>query len=155
MAEKELVGSWLTFDELGVRRLHDLLKLRQDVFVVEQECAFPEIDGKDPDAWHFLLVDQDSGDVAGALRVFLPVTETKAGSRIGRVVTAGGYRGLGLGKQLMEAGIAKCMENAPGAAIHLSAQAHLEDFYASFGFERVSDNYLEDGILHLDMVRAA
>ncbi|WP_417686122.1 GNAT family N-acetyltransferase [Roseibium sp.] len=156
-AAMNLDGEWLGFDELGTRRLHDLLRLRQDVFVVEQDCAFPEIDGKDPQALHYLLVSKSTGAIAGALRIFLP--ESVGGpsgateSRIGRVVTAPGYRGTGLGRRLMAAGVAKCLETAPGTPIHLSAQAHLENFYKDFGFERVSQDYLEDGIPHVDMIR--
>ncbi|MEJ8474720.1 GNAT family N-acetyltransferase [Roseibium algae] len=145
----------MSFEAFGARELHDLLKLRQDVFVVEQECAFPEIDGKDPDGLHYLLKDSETGALAGALRLFLPEDRANERCRIGRVVIAQAYRGRGLGQQLMEAGIARSNEAAPEAQIDLSAQAHLEPFYKRLGFQTVSDVYLEDDIPHLDMVLSA
>ncbi|WP_289034281.1 GNAT family N-acetyltransferase [uncultured Roseibium sp.] len=157
-APAKLEGAWLAFDDLSGRDVHDLLKLRQDVFVVEQDCAFPEIDGQDPDALHYVLRNPATGDLAGALRVFLADTDSARGnqaSRIGRVVIAPSHRGLGLGRSLMQVALDKCRSAVPCAPVNLSAQAHLEEFYASFGFARISENYLEDGIWHLDMRCAA
>ncbi|MEP0233857.1 MULTISPECIES: GNAT family N-acetyltransferase [Pseudomonadota] len=151
---EDLEGVWFAFDDLSGRDVHDLMKLRQDVFVVEQECAFPEIDGQDPDALHYVLRDRATGDLAGALRVFLADADNAGddeASRIGRVVIAPSHRGLGLGRNLMQVALDKCRSAVPGAPVNLSAQAHLEDFYTSFGFARISENYLEDGIWHLDM----
>lgn len=150
----ELNGTWLRFEEFDLDLLYDLLRLRQEVFIVEQNCAFEEIDGKDRIALHYLLRNTQNGAIAGGIRIFLP-SDQRPFSRIGRVVVAKSHRGTGLGKNLMRAGIEKCLELASGSPIHLSAQAHLERFYGELGFLRASEEYLEDGIPHLDMVRAA
>jgi len=152
-SSSELREKWSAFDALDGREVHDLLKLRQDVFVVEQDCAFGEIDGKDPQALHCFLLSP-SGEIAGALRLFSGSGPDRP-SRIGRVVIAPAYRGRKLGQRLMRVGIAKARALAPEAPIHLSAQAHLERFYADFGFKTVSEIYLEDDIPHVDMVLAA
>ncbi|MBN9671600.1 GNAT family N-acetyltransferase [Roseibium aggregatum] len=152
-----LTGRWIEFTALGALEVHDLLKLRQDVFIVEQASLFADIDGKDPEALHFLIQETESGQetgrgaIAGAIRLF---TDKEAGeARIGRVVIAPQARGLGLGRFLMRAGIEKARELVPGCRILLSAQTYLEEFYRSFGFETVSEIYIEDGIPHVDMVR--
>lgn len=145
-----LSGRWWSFNALPAARLHALLKLRQDVFVVEQECAFAEIDGRDPDALHYLLWDEKSDALAGALRLFAFPGDSMA-ARIGRVVVSSGHRNLGLGRKLMGEGMAKARQTQPNCAIDLSAQAHLEAFYSSLGFVTVSEPYLEDGIPHIDM----
>ena len=147
-----ITGKWAGFDALRGREVHDLLKLRQDVFVVEQACAFGEIDGKDPTALHYFLLSP-SGEIAGALRLFAGSGADRP-SRIGRVVIAPEYRGQKLGQRLMRDGIDKARALAPGAPIHLSAQAHLERFYGELGFSTVSEVYLEDDIPHIDMVLA-
>ncbi len=118
--------------------------------MVEQECAFGEIDGKDPVALHYFLLSP-SAQIAGALRLFAGSGADRP-SRIGRVVIAPRYRGLKLGRRLMRDGIAKARALAPEAPIHLSAQAHLERFYGELGFSTVSEVYLEDDIPHIDMV---
>lgn len=143
---------WSAFDELTGREVYDLLRLRMDVFVVEQNCAFSEIDGKDPGALHLRCL-VGSG-LAGCLRVLPPGTPDGA-PRIGRIATASRFRGSGLGHRLMEEGLRFCAEHYPASAIDLSAQAHLEPFYGRHGFTTVSAPYLEDGIPHLDMRRPA
>lgn len=144
-----IIGQWSAFDDLSARDVHDLLKLRQDVFMLEQECLFPEIDGKDPATDHYLLRDLDTGALAGAIRFFSANNDEV---RIGRVVVAQSHRGLGLGRDLMLAGMARARDVAPNATIHLSAQAHLEKFYQSLGFSTNSAVYLEDDIPHIDMI---
>ena len=134
------------------REVHDLLALRMAVFVVEQACAFAEIDGADPDAIHLQVFI--GGDLAGCLRVFAP-SEAVDHARIGRVATAKGHRGTGLGHRMMVEALRFCAEHFAGHAIDLSAQAHLTGFYAWHGFTPVSESYLEDGIPHLDMRRPA
>lgn len=147
--KNNLSGSWNAFDALGPRDVHDLLKLRQNIFVLEQNCLFAEIDGHDPETLHYLMRDRSTGELAGALR--LGVIDGGA-VRIGRVVVAQSHRGCGLGRDVMNAGIGKARQMWPGCRIHLSAQAHLADFYRSLGFRAVSDIYLEDDIPHLDMI---
>jgi len=144
-------GTWSTFDDLSVSDLYALLKLRVDVFVVEQTCPYPEIDGKDPAALHYLLKDTETGELAACIRMFGP-SDADPVARIGRVATDNRCRGLGLGRELMAEGIAKAKSLWPNHGIEISAQAYLEKFYGSFGFKKVSQEYLEDGIPHIDMV---
>lgn len=139
---------WSAFADLSGREMHDLLRLRQDVFVVEQACAFPEIDGRDAQADHLLAVRD--GVLVGCLRLF-----TGSEMRIGRIATASSARGTGLGHRLMDAALRRCAQTRAGHPVVLSAQAHLQDFYAAHGFKPSSATYLEDGILHVDMRRAS
>lgn len=138
------------FDELTPHELHDVLRLRQDVFVVEQDCVFGEIDGRDPLALH-LLGHSDDRLVAYA-RVFAPGVVGEEAS-IGRVVTDRSVRGSGLGRPLMREALRVAATLSPAGDVRVAAQAHLEDFYGSLGFVRVGTTYLEDGIEHVDMVR--
>ncbi|MDI4633968.1 GNAT family N-acetyltransferase [Pelomonas sp. V22] len=134
-------------EALDARSLYAVLKLRSEVFVVEQQCVYLDPDGADLEAWHLLGRDE-----AGSLQAYARLLE---GPRIGRVVTAPGARGAGQGRALMQQAIAECERLWPGQAIELAAQAYLQRFYASFGFEPVSALYEEDGIPHIDMKRAA
>lgn len=136
------------FDELSAGTLYDLLALRSRVFVVEQRCAYDDLDGLDRVARH--LWASDGAEIAAYLRI-IPAGVKYAEVSIGRVVVAPAHRGTGLGQELMRRGIAA----AGGAAIRLGAQAHLERFYADLGFQRASDVYDEDGIPHVEMVRPA
>lgn len=146
-----LDARWARLQDLGPLDVHDLLKLRQDVFVVEQESLYRDIDGQDPEALHLLVRLKPADKLVGILRL---VTDPEAGrARIGRVVIAPEGRGSGLGRKLMWAGITKAEELVADCTIDLAAQAHLERFYQSFGFATVSEEYLEDGIPHLDMIR--
>ncbi len=130
--------------------LYELLKLRVDVFIVEQNCAYPELDGKDIDALHVRLLDADT--VVAATRILKPQSPEKP-VKIGRVVVAASHRGKRLGERIMRDSIVVCEDRFPDHDIFLSAQSHLSDFYESFGFKPVSVEYLEDGIPHIDMVR--
>jgi ElaA protein len=138
------------FDELSPRDAHDVLRLRQDVFVIEQNCVFHEIDGRDPLAVH-LLGRSDDRLVAYA-RIFAPGVVALEAS-IGRVVTDASVRGTGLGRPLMREALRVADALAPRTPVRVAAQAHLEDFYASLGFRTVGESYVEDGMMHLDMVR--
>lgn len=130
--------------------LYALLRLRVDVFVVEQACAYPELDDKDEDALHLrLLID---GETAAYARLWQP--ENRA-PRIGRVLVSPGHRGKRLGEALMHEAISACEAHFPGQPIALSAQGHLERFYRSLGFAPTSGEYVEDGIPHIDMQRPA
>lgn len=148
MSEKTLISRWNELDDFTPRALYALLKLRVDIFVVEQKCPYPEIDGKDIGAFHLRILDGD--ELAAALRVLPPESEGKP-AKIGRVVVAPDYRGYQLGRRLMQEAIAFSEERFPGTAIELGGQSHLQKFYGSFGFEAISDEYLEDGIPHVDM----
>ncbi len=138
------------FDELSARELYDLLRMRVDVFVVEQNCPYPELDGKDINALHLRLLD--GGELLGSTRLLKPYGAQDP-VKIGRVVVSPAHRGKRLGDALMTESIAACERLYPENPIGLSAQAHLRRFYESFGFVKTSEEYLEDGIPHLDMVR--
>ncbi len=134
-------------EALGALALYEVLKLRSEVFVLEQQCIYLDPDGADLQAWH--LLGRGEG---GELQAYARLLE---GPRIGRVLTAPGARGAGQGRALMHEAIAQCERLWPGQPIELAAQAYLQRFYASFGFEPTSALYEEDGISHIDMKRPA
>jgi ElaA protein len=140
-----------SLDELSARELYEVLRMRVDVFVVEQNCPYPELDGKDIDALHLRLMD--GGELLGSTRLLKPYSAEHP-AKIGRVVVSPAHRGKRLGDALMTESIAACEKLYPANPIALSAQAHLRRFYESFGFVKTSEEYLEDGIPHIDMVRA-
>lgn len=143
---------WLPFDRLTGRQVHDLLALRQRVFVVEQRCAYLDADGLDPKCWHGL--GSRDGVLVACARI-VPPGEKFAEPAIGRVVTAPEVRRSGLGRELMLEAIAQTKRLYPGQDIRLGAQRYLERFYRSLGFEPVGEPYDEDGIPHIEMVRGA
>jgi ElaA protein len=137
-----------TFGELDAATLYELLRLRVDVFVVEQQCAYPELDGRDtePDATHlWLTADEDRAPLA-YLRI---LTEPDGRTRIGRVAVAPAARGAGIARQLMEAALARVGRRL----CILDAQSNLVGFYRSLGFTVSGPEYLEDGIPHVPMRR--
>jgi ElaA protein len=142
---------WRSFAQLSTAELYSLLRLRCEVFVVEQQCAYPDIDGRDLEADHLLAWDSKDR-LSGYLRVFGP-DAADASARIGRIVTSPRDRKAGLGRWLVREALDFVAARYGDASIKISAQAHLERFYADFGFERSSPDYLEDGILHCDMLR--
>ena len=142
--------TWQRFSDLGVDNLYDALALRCRVFILEQG-AYQDPDGVDRQAWHLLGRDE-RGTLQACLRAVDPGVKYAEPS-IGRVITAPELRGSGLGRTLMAEGIARCESAWPGQGIRLSAQAHLRGFYVSLGFEPVGDEYLEDSIPHIEMLR--
>ncbi len=144
--------SWITktFDELTARELYDYLALRAEVFIVEQNCPYQDLDGLDFIAVH-LLAYHDQTLVACA-RIFAP-GDCYHEACIGRVISKPSHRGQQLGHQLMKRAIDYCEQHFNNSAIKISAQAYLEKFYESHGFKRVSDIYLEDNIPHIKMLR--
>ena len=142
--------TWQRFQDLGVDRLYDALALRCRVFVLEQG-AYLDPDGVDRQCWH-LLGHDDAGVLQAYLRVVDPGVKYAEPS-IGRVITAPEVRGQGLGRQLFGQGLARCLATWPAKAIRISAQAHLEGFYGTYGFHAVGQPYLEDNIPHLEMLR--
>jgi len=130
--------------ELTPAALYGILRLRVDVFVVEQACPYPELDGRDaePTTLH-LWVPDDDGTVLSTIRVL----ENGEDRAIGRVATAVRARGRGLSAQLIRRGIELC----EGRTIDIGAQVYLETWYERFGFRRSGPDYDEDGILHLPM----
>ncbi|EPI5810153.1 GNAT family N-acetyltransferase [Vibrio vulnificus] len=140
----------LPFTQLSNTQLYQLLKLRVDVFVVEQNCPYPELDGHDtkPGVYHLLGYQ---GEELVACSRLLPAGTTYRHASIGRVATLASARGNGLGHQLLTQALQCCDELWPNTVIDIGAQQHLEAFYQHHGFRAVSDMYLEDGIPHIDM----
>ncbi|MDX1625438.1 MAG: GNAT family N-acetyltransferase [Wenzhouxiangellaceae bacterium] len=139
-----------SFESLSARDLYALLALRVEVFVVEQDCPYQDIDGLDFDARH---VSAWRGEIPLAYARLLGPGVRFDEPSIGRVVTAGSARRTGLGRELVRRAIEAADRAWPGRAVRISAQRYLERFYAEFGFETVSEPYLEDGIPHLEMIR--
>ncbi|HFI0944056.1 TPA: GNAT family N-acetyltransferase [Streptococcus suis] len=137
------------FDQLSLQELYTILTLRMDVFVVEQACPYPEVDGKDPNCLH--LLGTDEGELVAYLRI-LPAGLSYDEVSIGRVVIKPSHRGKGLARPMMEQAIDFITTVWEESQIKIGAQAHLEKFYGSLGFESVSEVYLEDNIPHLDML---
>ena len=147
-----LTWAWQRFGDLGVDGVYDMLALRAKVFVLEQG-PYLDPDGADRSAWHLL-----GRNTARELQAYLRVVD--AGVKfdevsIGRVVVDAALRGSGTGHLLMREGLARCAGAWPGQPIRISAQAHLQRFYARHGFETVSNEYLEDDIPHVQMLRSA
>lgn len=151
-----IAWQWAAFDELDAATLCAVLAARQDVFVLEQQCLYADIDGKDQRAFHLIgreqELQQNSQELVAYLRCFAPGDHYPEAA-LGRVLTVQSARGRGVGKQLMAEGIRRVAQYFPGSAIRISAQAHLERFYREFGFLRDSDTYLEDGIPHIAMLK--
>ncbi len=145
-----VIWSWTRFDELGVHGLYDVLALRCRVFILEQG-AYLDPDGVDPMCWHLCGRDA-AGELVAYLRAVDPGVKYTEPS-IGRVITAPEHRGTGQGRALMQEGLARCRSTWPGQAVCISAQCRLQRFYESLGFDAVSDEYLEDDIPHLQMIR--
>lgn len=137
------------FSELENSELYQILELRCEVFVVEQNCAYNDVDNKDQDAYHLLL--EDNKKIIAGLRILKKGVSYDQIS-IGRVVVSKEHRGLGIAKEMMLKAI-ELIENDLGEKeIKISAQAYLIDFYKSIGFVEVSQVYLEDDIPHIDML---
>ncbi|WP_298636187.1 GNAT family N-acetyltransferase [uncultured Umboniibacter sp.] len=138
-----------SFAELSAKHMYQILKLRQDVFVVEQDCAFPDIDGIDPEVWHFYGVDND--EVVAYTRLIDAGISYSAALSIGRVVIVPEARGTGLSYELMERSIIEVRKLFGNHDIKIGAQSHLAGMYGKLGFIQSSDEYLEDGIPHITM----
>ena len=142
----------MRFGALGVDGVYDMLALRARVFILEQG-PYLDPDGADRHAWH-LLGRNASGDLRAYLRVVDPGVKFDEPS-IGRVVVDAALRGQGAGHRLVHEGVQRCIEVWPGHDIRISAQAHLQCFYRTHGFETEGDEYLEDEIPHVQMRRRA
>jgi ElaA protein len=138
------------YKELTKEELYGLLRLRAEVFVVEQDCPYQDLDNKDQLAHH--LLGKIDNQVAAYLRIF------KAGDyfqeiSIGRVVVKPSYRSMGLGHKLMQQAILFIEQNSKQKSIRISAQTYLKNFYESHGFKQIGEAYLEDGLPHIGMLR--
>ena len=145
---------WCSFAELSGAEVYEIMARRQDVFILEQTCLYPDADGVDQGAYHLLGWTMADGrrQLAAYLRCLAPGVKY-AEIALGRVLTTPIARGGGMGRKLMEEGIARALQLHPGQRIRIDAQAHLEGFYGSLGFVTVSAPYDEDGIMHIEMLR--
>ena len=138
------------FSELNTIELYGLLQLRSQIFVVEQNCVYQDLDGKDIKALHVVGFKKEK--VVAYTRIFKPGDYFDHAS-IGRVTVAADQRSYGYGKDIMKASIAAVQNNFNTAQIKISAQTYLLKFYEELGFKSIGDTYLEDGIPHIAMVK--
>ena len=139
----------VSFTELNNDELYTVLRLRQEIFVVEQDCIYQDLDGKDQQAIHMLCW---SGSELLAYQRCLQPGLSYAESSIGRILVATAGRGTGLGNELVSRGVNYNLKRWPTHAIRINAQAYLEAFYTRLGFTATGDEYEEDGIPHLQML---
>jgi ElaA protein len=145
----DLEWQWCRLGELSAEQVYAVLAARVAIFVVEQNCAYQELDGLDGEAEH--LIVWSGKEVAGYLRVLGPGTRFEDPS-IGRIITTQPFRGSGLGREVVAKGLERTRMRYPGRPVRISAQKYLEKFYRDFGFVTVSEPYLEDGIPHVEML---
>ena len=145
---------WSSFDELSLHDLYEILKIRQAIFVVEQDCAYQDADDLDQFSWHLIGWREGTNKkkIVAYLRVVFPGEKFPEPS-IGRVLVTPESRKRGLGKKLTIKAIACITDKYPNTAIRISAQQYLERFYSELGFKTVSEAYKEDGIPHIEMLR--
>ncbi|MGY4538740.1 ElaA protein [Mucilaginibacter sp. UYNi724] len=139
-----------SFAELSVNELYELLRLRSEVFVVEQNCVFLDQDNKDQKCQHVLVYTNDK---LAAYSRLLPAGLSYAEVSIGRVITSPEARGSGLGRKLMELSIRGCNDLFGPTTIRIGAQTYALPFYKSLGFVAEGERYDEDGIEHVEMIR--
>jgi ElaA protein len=159
----------LTFSELTPSQLYQLLALRSEVFVVEQTCPYQDIDGLDQKAWHLLGFkpnklaestcsmenEEDSNEsdrLVAYMRIFAPGQHYQQ-SCMGRIITKQNARGQNIGRELVEKGLESIAQLFDTQDCKIQAQSYLKHFYQSFGFKQISEEYLEDDIPHIDMLR--
>lgn len=136
------------FGELTTLEFHDMIQLREKVFIVEQKCAYLDVDGKDLDAYHVMGIDDDK--IVATARIFAPNDEDQV--VIGRICNELSARGKGIGKELISKSLEYCKASWEDKTIKISAQTYLIKFYESFGFKTTGDEYLEDDIPHIAMI---
>lgn len=144
----ELIWTTKRFDELTTAELYAILQLRSEVFVVEQNCVYLDIDNKDKKSIHLMAWHGD--DLAAYTRLVAPGVSFEEAS-IGRVVTSPRYRGAGIGLELMQKSIEICLKSYQVSTIKIGAQLYLQKFYTGLGFEQCSEPFDEDGIPHIEM----
>lgn len=138
-----------TFDQLELKQLYSILKARVDVFVLEQNCAYQEIDGIDEKCMH--LFEEENGEIISYCRL-IPREVLYEEPSIGRILVQKKYRGENRARPLIEEAIRILKEELNANEIKIHGQVYLQKFYESFGFKGVTDVYLEDGIPHIDML---
>lgn len=139
------------FDDLTVTELYDVLQLREEVFQIEQNCIYKDIDDKDRKCYHLMLYKD--AELVAYCRLVPAGISYDAYASIGRVVSSSKYRKEGYGRQLMSKAMEKMMQVFPHLPIKISAQLYLQKFYESFGFVAVGEWYMEDEIPHIAMVK--
>lgn len=139
-----------TFNQLTTQELYQILRLRSEVFVVEQDCVYQDVDNKDQKALH--IIGTKNGEIVAYTRIFKPGDYFNNVS-IGRVVVSQDQRKYGLGKQIMQASLAAIDQRFPNQPIEISAQSYLLKFYMELGFKVTGEEYLEDGIPHRRMLK--
>lgn len=140
------------FDELTVNELYKILAIRTEVFIVEQNCPYQDVDGKDKNSFHLWSINPENKEITSYCRIVKPGISYNEPS-IGRVLTKDYSRRTGLGKRLMEKSIEEIEKIFPGSGIRISAQLYLEKFYQSFGFVTLGESYMEDNIPHVQMLK--
>lgn len=140
---------WARLQDMPGTEVHEILKARESVFIVEQNCPYPDADDCDLQAWH--MTGRIDGKLACYVRVVDPGIKYPEPS-IGRVLTTSEFRGLKLGRPMMQEAILQTSTLFPGQNIRIGAQSHLRNFYCSLGFEQTSEEYIEDGIPHILML---
>ena len=139
-----------SYYELDLDELYDILKLRQEVFVVEQDCPYVDTDGHDQAGYHVMIIEDDE---LVAYSRLLPKGSTYPDHvSIGRVISVQNRRGKGLGREVMQVSLSIAQELWPDETIKISAQVYALPFYRSLGFLEVGEEYLEDGIPHMAML---
>lgn len=137
------------FNELNIEEIYKILALRNEIFIVEQECAYLDCDDKDLNSYH--LFSEENGEIVAYLRILEKGVSYDEIS-IGRVAVKKSYRGKGISRKMMQKAIEFIENNLSENTIKIQAQAYLLDFYSSLGFKAVSEEYLEDNIPHIDMI---
>jgi ElaA protein len=149
---------WATLSELSSHQLLVIMRARQEVFILEQQCLYLDADHYDEVAYHGIVWDHTNADgeaprIAAYLRVLPPKTKYDQYASFGRVLTTAPSRGIGMGKRLIEEAVLFIQERFDNPPIKISAQSYLQRFYGGFAFEVSSESYLDAGIEHVDMIR--
>jgi ElaA protein len=149
-----MIWSYKLFNQLTVNELYEIMYIRQIVFVVEQNCPYLDVDGKDLASWHLMGRDADSNELVAYTRLLPKGVAYETEISIGRVVTHPKVRKTGAGRALMTQSLKQIRALCPNEPIRIGAQCYLIAFYESFGFKIDGETYLEDGILHVEMIMA-
>lgn len=149
MSNIQLNWVYKSFNQLTTAELYAILQLRSEVFVVEQNCVYLDVDGKDKKSFHLMAWH---GEELTAYTRLVPPGISFTEASIGRVITSPRYRGLGIGITLLEKSIAHTLESYQTNQIRIGAQLYLKKFYEGFGFKTQGDEFLEDGIPHIEML---
>ncbi|RLA03873.1 MAG: GNAT family N-acetyltransferase [Gammaproteobacteria bacterium] len=141
---------WSQFQDLSNDQLYQLLKLRQDVFILEQQCFYPDMDDLDSDCIH--LLGYQNNELVAYLRLIPAEFHDSGNIALGRIIAKSTQRGSGLGKAMMTEAMDYLQKHFPEQDVQMSAQDHLQKFYNNFGFSSVAEAYDEDGIPHIMML---